>query len=353
MSYPDTYGKGAEVIKKKTKMQILSFFLFLVTVLAGIIISLLIVSSAKDLSFLKIFVYFFKATIIRPSGILNTLAKTTPLLIVSLGLLVAFKTSVWNIGAEGQMAMGIIATLGVALNMSAPALVTVILAFIISFIAGGVWAGFAGVAKAKWNVPEIPMTLMQNFVAMAIMAYMISGPLMTTEPGYARTAFIPENLRFPFIKDPLNTTFLFALALIPIIYWLMNKSVLGYKLSATGDNPRAAAIAGLHPKKMIIIAMVISGGISALAGTCLILGEYFFGVSGITSHYGFYAIICVLLAGGKVELVPLTSFFVAFVLMGSSAITNVGVPGPFVNLTMGIVFIAALARIIFEKALLK
>lgn len=340
-------------MKNKTRMKILSFILFIFMVLAGIIVSLLIVSSAKNLSFSEIFVYFFKATILRPSSLLNTLAKTTPLLIVSLGLLVAFKTSVWNIGAEGQMAMGIIATLCILLNMTSPALLSLILAFLASFVIGGVWAGIAGVAKAEWKVPEIPMTLMLNFVALAIMAYMISGPLMTSEPGYARTAFISENLKFPFIKDPLNTTFLFALAMIPIVYWLMNRSVLGYKMSATGQNPQAAAIAGLHPKKMIIVAMIISGGISAWGGTCLVVGEYFFGVSGITSHYGFYAIICVLLAEDKVELVPLTSFFVTIVLMGSAAITNVGVPGPFVNLTMGIVFIAALARITFEKVVFK
>jgi simple sugar transport system permease protein len=317
--------------------------------MGGIVLSMLVVSNIKHLSFVKLISYFFRSTLFRGSGILHTLAKTTPLLIVSLGLLVAFKASVWNIGAEGQIVFGIIGTLGATLFLDVPVFAKIIMAFLLSFLGGGVWAAIAGVFKAKWNVPEIPVTLMQNFLALALMSFLISGPWISPEPGYSRTSFLPQNVRFPFLIDPLNSTFLIALALVPVVYWLMNKSVLGYRLSATGASPSAAAVAGLNPKRTIVIGMFISGGICALAGSCLILGEYFFGVEGLSSGYGFYGIVSVLLAELNVIMVPFTSFFVAFVLMGSSAITNVGVPGPFVNLTMGIVFIAALIRIVIQK----
>ncbi len=348
---PATENRKAKLVDaKKLRTGALSLFLFLTIVLGGIVAALLVVSSVKGLEFTTVFGYFFKATITRPSGILNTLTKVTPLMIVSLGLLVAFKTSVWNIGAEGQIVMGIVGTLAIALNVHAPGVVNVILAFVASFVAGALWAGFAGALKARWNVPEIPVTLMQNFIAAALMSFLISGPWMTSEPGYARTPFIPDSMKFPLIRDPLSTTVVIAVLLVPIVYWLMNRSVVGYKLAATGENPSAAAAAGLNPRRMMVLGMILSGGICALAGTTLILGEYYFGVQGITSSYGFYAIVCVLLAEMNVLVVPLTAFFIAFVLMGSSAITNVGVPGPFVNLTMGIVFIAALVRIVFQKA---
>jgi len=333
------------------KERIVSILAFLLIVVGGIVLTLLIVANIRNLSFIKIFHYFFRSTLISSAGLLHTLAKTTPLLIVSLGLLVAFRASVWNIGAEGQIVFGIIGALGACLFINVPPFLKLILSFVLSFIGGGLWAAMAGALKAKWNVPEIPITLMQNFLALALMSYLISGPWISPEPGYARTSFIAENVRFPFLADPLNATFLVAVALVPIVYWLINKSVLGYRLSATGASPRAAAAAGLNPKKAVVVGMFLSGGICALAGTSLILGEYFFGVEGVTSNYGFYAIVCVLLAELKVELVPLTSFFVALVLMGSSSITNVGVPGPFVNLTMGIVFIAALIRIVVRKVI--
>jgi simple sugar transport system permease protein len=331
--------------------KIISVLAFLAIVIGGIVIALLIVSNMKDLSFVKILAYFFKSTLTSPSGVLNTLSKTTPLLIVSLGLVVAFKTSVWNIGAEGQMAFGIIAALGATLFLNVPSLVRIILAIVFGFIGGGLWAGLAGVLKATWKVPEIPITLMQNFIADAFMLYLISGPWMTSAAGYARTDFIPEGARFPFLARPLNTTFVLSLAIVPIVYWLMNRSELGYKLSATGQNASAAAVAGLKPGKMIIVAMVISGGICGIAGVSLVLGEYFFGVKGLTSQYGFYAIVCVLIAELRVGVIPFTAFFVAFVLMGSTAITNVGVPGPFVHLTMGILFISALMRIVLKKVI--
>jgi ABC-type uncharacterized transport system permease subunit len=329
--------------------KIAPFLVFLLIVIGGIVFSLLVVSNIRNLPFGKIFVYFFRSTLFRSSGLLNTLAVTTPLLIASLGLLVAFKASVWNIGAEGQIVFGIIGALGATLFLDVPVFAKIILAFLFSFIGGGVWAAIAGALKAKWNVPEIPITLMQNFIALALMSFLISGPWISPEPGYSRTSFIPANVRFPFLIDPLNSTFLIAVALVPVIYWLINRSVFGYKLSATGASQSAAAVAGLNPKKTIVVGMFISGGVCALAGACLVLGKYFFGVEGISASYGNYAIVAVLLAELKVEFVPLTSFFVAFVLMGSSAITNVGVPGPFVNLTMGIVFIAALIRIVLQK----
>ena len=136
--------------------------------------------------------YFFFSTIGSVSGLLSVLDRTTILLIVAAGLMIAFRCSTWNIGAEGQMAIGIVGALGVSLFLPLPGTLLIVLGFLVSFILGGLWGGIAGFLKAKWEVNEIPITLMQNFVALALLDYMVRGPWRSPEVALGRTPFISE-----------------------------------------------------------------------------------------------------------------------------------------------------------------
>ena len=324
--------------------------IFFAIIFFALFLALFFVSYANGLPFLEILAYFFTSSFFSISGLLNVLVKTTPLLIATLGTLIAFKCRIWNIGAEGQMALGVMMTLWASLFFDIPGILRIILAFVLSFLAGALWAALAGGFKAKWNVPEIPITLMQNFVALAVLNFLISGPWMPGDmPGYARTPALSEEVRFPFLAFPLNTTFLVSLVLVPIVYFLMYRSSLGYKLRATGESPKAANYSGMNSKKLIVITMFISGGLCALAGTTVVVGEYFFCVKGITGNLGFYAIVCALIARMRPELTPFTSFFVAAVIVGASALSIKGVPGQFVHLAVGILFIASLLETLYER----
>lgn len=339
-------------MQKKFRRILLSLIFIFIT-FGGIFLCLLPICQSKNLSIVEIFSYFLYSTIASPSGLSQTLMKTTPLLITTLGLCIAFKARVWNIGAEGQIALGVVASLGVCLFLPLPGIVKIVLAAALSFLFGAAWGGLAGYLKSKWSVPEIPITLMQNFVALAVMSFLIAGPWLSSQPGYAHTDSIPLGARLPYLAYPLNSSILVGILLIPIVFWVMNRSVFGFQLKATGYNPNAAAYGGINVKKIVIMCMFLSGGICALAGTSLILGEFFFGVKGITGNYGFYAIVSVLIAKLDPKLTLFTSFFVAMVLVGTNALTLKGIPGPFVHLSVGILFIGAVLVFLIEKLFAK
>ncbi len=335
-------GKLARLLSKP--------LLFLVIVFSAVSLGLLAISSFENVPFFDVSKAFFNGSFFSKSGILNSMTKTVPLLITSLGLLIAFKSKLWNVGGEGQIALGVIATLGVCLFIDLPSILIIILAFSLSFFLGGIWGSFAGFLKSKMEIHEIPITLMQNFIVLAFLSYLIAGPWNPAGLiAYPRTDFIPNSLRFPFIIEPLNTIFLFALALIPIIYLLMNKTCFGFKLNVVGKNPYAAEYAGINSGRITILAMFLSGAICGLAGTSLVVGEFFFGVGGITGNFGFYAIVCLLIARLRPELTLFTSFFVGGILMGAAALKSLGLSSAFANLSIGIVFVSTLILNILEK----
>jgi simple sugar transport system permease protein len=338
------------MFQKKTRGILLSLIFIFITFF-GIFLCLLPICQSKNLSIVEIFNYFLYSTITSPSGLAQTLMKTTPLLITSLGLCIAFKARVWNIGAEGQIAFGVIASLGTCLFLPLPGIIKIILAIVFSLLLGAAWGGVAGYLKSRWSVPEIPITLMQNFVALALMDFLIAGPWLSSQPGYAHTDPLPLDARLPYLAYPLNSSFLLGIILVPIVFWIMKRSVFGFQLKATGYNPIAANYGGINVKKIIVMSMFVSGGICALAGTSLVLGEFFFGVKGVTGNYGFYAIVSTLIARLDPKLTPFTSFFVALVLVGTNALTLKGIPGPFVHLSVGILFIGAVLIFLLEKVI--
>lgn len=282
---------------------------------------------------------FIEGTFGSAFGILSILRVTTGLVVVSLGLAVAFRVGVLNVGGDGQMLWGALATMAVALHLDLPAPLMIILIFILSFLAGGGWGLIAGFLKAKWGVHELVSTLMLNFVAIATMIEISSGPWQDPVVLIAMTKMIPESIRFPFISYPLNAVFIISLALIPVVYILMNRTVLGYKIKVVGSNIHAAENAGMSNKKIIMLCMFISGGICALSGSLLVLGQYFRAEANMTGKFGFYGIVAAVLGKCRPELMLVTSFILAFFITGTNSLRVLGVSGGFVDVIMGILFI--------------
>ncbi len=223
--------------------------------------------------------------------------------------------------------------------MGLPIFVVVPVAFIMSFIAGGLWGLIAGFLKAKWNVNEIVTTLMLNFVALATMVEVAGGPWRDPLVLIAKTRMIPEQVQLPFIVYPLNSTFIIALALIPIFYLLQNRTVLGYEMRLAGSNREAAAYAGVDNNKITMLCMFLSGGICALAGAMLVFGHFYRAESGMTGMYGFYAVVSTLLGRSKPQLMFFTSLIIAIILTGTHSLRVLGIPGSFTDVVIGILFI--------------
>jgi ABC-type uncharacterized transport system permease subunit len=323
----------------------LKSLLTLVALVLGLfIVSLVAISIFMNIDLGAVFYHVYESTVGTEFGFLSVLRRTTYLLIVSLGLAVAFSSGVWNIGGEGQILWGAILAAAVALLVALPAPAVIPLALIASFIAGALWGLIAGFLKARWNVNEIVSTMMLNFVATATMTQIAGGPLRDPVVLIAQTKMIPEELQFPFIVYPLNAAFVFALVLVPVVYVLMHKSVLGYKMRIVGGASTVAAAAGINTRRMVMISMFVSGGICALAGAMLVFGHFFRAQAAMTGLFGFYAIVSTLLGKSKPELMFFTSLLLSFIITGTESLRVLGVPGSFTQLVVGLMFIAAVLR---------
>jgi ABC-type uncharacterized transport system permease subunit len=299
-------------------------------------------SLSMGIPFVEILGLFIGSSVGSTDSVLRSLARTTPLLISTLGLLVAFKSGVWNIGGEGQIVLGAVVATGICLFLPVHPLIAVSLSLLASFVVGGAYAALAGFLKARWGVNEVVVTMMQNFVALALLQYLIDGPWNWGVGLYPRTALIPEGTRLPFIAPSLSSMFLVALALAYLTHVLMNRTVPGYEMRAMGDNRDAAFTHGVDVGGLTVLSMLVSGGICGLAGSGIVLGYFFRAQAGISGNYGFYAIASALIAGNRAALAPLSSLLIALVYEGTLGLTVLGIPHRLCEAIVGIVFIVVL-----------
>jgi simple sugar transport system permease protein len=330
---------------KRINMVLITLGIFLLC----IVISALVTSLYLNRGLLDILNYYLVSTVFSPAGILSVLRRTTYLLIIGLGLAIAIKCSMGNIGAEGQMAIGALTTAGICVFLNLPPVVLIIMAFALSLLLGGLWASIAGFLKMKWGIDEMIITVMQNFIALSLLLYLAGGPWKAPFALVEITPYINQGTQFPFLAYPLNTVFLIAVALVPAIYFFINKTQLGSELKAVGYNKTVSFSVGINVNRIIVLSMFLSGAICALAGTSMVVGEFFYVQRGITASYGFFGIIVALLVDAKPEMMPISAFLVAIVLSGGTALTVLGAPARLGEAIMGFLFIGVAARKILAR----
>lgn len=231
----------------------------------------------------------------------ESLLKATPLIIISLGISIAFTASVWNIGAEGQFYMGALAAAASAILLrQLPGYVLWPLTLLAAVLAGMLWAGVAGYLRARFGINEIIVTVMLNYVAMYFVQYMVAVPLRETQSkgmGYPQTDVIPHAIWLPRLAPGirLHVGFLIALILTALVYFLLRHTTIGYRLRAVGKNWRAAQHAGICVPGTLVLAMALSGAFAGLAGQLEVTGVHHRLLWGISPGYGFLAIIVTLL----------------------------------------------------------
>lgn len=268
----------------------------------------------------------------------DTLVKATPLILAGLGVTVAFRMKLWNIGAEGQLFMGAWAASGVALFVVTPEMprpVALFLMTLAGFAAGALWGAIPGILKAKLEVNEIISSLMLTYVATLFSSYFIYGPW--SAGGFGLTAPFPRNAWFPRLLDWADSVELFRgmTAHLGIFYgvvagvilWvLFKRSKWGFELKLIGDNPRAARYSGISIARHVVLTMVISGGLAGLAGMSEVAGVVHRFQENFSPGYGFTAIIVAWLA----QLNPLGVIVVGYLfgglLVGGDAIQPAGIP---------------------------
>jgi general nucleoside transport system permease protein len=246
------------------------------------------------------------AAAIRP--ITETLVSATPLIFTGLAVAVAFRTSVFNIGVEGQFILGAFgATVALLLLRGAPAPIPLIGATIAGVLTGAVWGFIPGFLKARTGAHEVITTIMLNYVAVQIVLFGLRSDFLRQEGSSQPISKVLTPIaRVPGILDPLGLPslrlhygFVLALIVAGLVSWFLFKTTKGFELRAAGFNLTAARYAGMSASGSIILAMAISGGLAALGGSMEVLGTVPQMSNDISSGFGFNAIALALLAGNR------------------------------------------------------
>lgn len=228
----------------------------------------------------------------------TTVTKTMPRLLAALGIALALRAGLWNIGAEGQLYVGALATTAVALyepDLGAPVMIAT--ALVAGALAGAGWAMIPGILRAKRGVSEVITSLMLVYIGIQLTNYVLESPW--AEPGstFPSSPYVPDGASLPTIVSGtlLNAGALVGLVLVAVAWFLMSRSTFGLRLNAIGGNERAARIAGVRVSLMIVLAMAASGAFAGLAGGMEVLGVRGRLVEGFSPGYGFEAIAIALL----------------------------------------------------------
>lgn len=285
---------------------------------------------------------------IRP--LTETLKFATPLIAAGLGVGLAFRAGLFNIGGQGQMLMAAAAAGYVATAWDLPFPLHLIVALIAGVVAGAIWAGIAGLLKARTGAHEVIVTIMLNHIAFYLLAWMLATQGLLQAPGSnnPKTAPMAESAVLPPILGPmykLHLGFLLALVAVAITWWLLERSSLGFRFRAVGENPAAARTAGISVGRMYFTVMLIAGALVGLAGVSQVLGTEPKGFSGgIDAGIGFDAITVALLGRSRpLGILWAGLLFGAFKTGGFTMQASQGVPIEIVLVVQSLIvlFIAA------------
>jgi simple sugar transport system permease protein len=229
-------------------------------------------------------------------GILFTIATAAPLILGGMAVGLGFKAGLFNIGAQGQFLMGALASAAVGAWMAgAPPIAAIPIAILSGALLGAAWGFIPGALKAWTGAHEVVTTIMLNFIAGAIIGYLITGPLEAPGFGFSRTGPL-GNAELPaFEGTTIHLGVLIAFALVPVVWWLLWRSTLGFEIRTVGANPDAARYAGMHPAMLTILTMSLCGMLAGLAGAGQILGISHFMTASYGTSIGFDSISIALL----------------------------------------------------------
>lgn len=279
----------------------------------------------------------------------NTLASAIPLILSGLGVAIAFKAGLFNIGAEGQYWIGSMGAVWIGYSIPGlPPVIHVALAFFVGMVLAGLWAGIIpGLAKALVGAHEVITTMMMSYIAIYLSHYMLeNGPMMA--PGYTpQSAVILPSAQLGIIVDRSQLSWGIAVALAAsiLVYGLINKTTMGFRLRTVGLNPRASHYAGINVSLHMVLALFLSGALAGLAGAVQMLGVQHRLYDSFSSGYGYTAIVVALLANNHPFGVILAAIFFAALSTGGQAMQIAsGVPAHLTEMISGIIIFLVAAK---------
>jgi len=356
----------------------------LIALLAALLVSAVLLL-ALNADPVKAYGSMFQGAFGTENAFAETLVKAIPLLFVGIGVCVAFRGGVTNIGGEGQMIAGAVVGTATALALGdSPGLVVIIVSLGAGFLAGALYGGLAGFLKAYFGVNEILSTIMLNQIAFLLMNYVLNGPLLDpTEIGtnhIPKTAKVVQAAQLPrlsivlpeavyntlhglgyggnaelFAKTRLHFGLILAIVLAFIVYMLLWRTTIGYRIRAVGQNERAARYAGINAKRQMILAMFLAGGCAGLAGVVQVLGLQYRlqtdgSATGFTANAGFNGIVAALFGGlNPIGVIPASIFFGGLLVGAQKMQRDMGIPAALITAINGLIVIFVVSSQLFVK----
>ena len=298
------------------------------------------------------------------NALADTIVRATPLLLVALGICIAFRAGVINIGGEGQLVAG--AILGTLVGLwfpDAPGIVIIPVALVAGFIGGAIWGGIPGILKAYYNVNEILSTIMLNIIAVQGMNYLLRGPMI--DPAQASLASrIPQTARLAqafdlprWVPTRLHMGALLAVILAFVVYIFLWRTTIGYRIRAVGLNPDASRYAGINVKRNVVLALLLSGAFAGLAGAVQVYGVHHRmftdgSLAGFTGSAGFNGIVTALFGKlNPIGAIPAAFIFGALIVGANSLQRAMQVPAALITALNGLVVVFVVSSDIFSRRL--
>lgn len=344
----------------------------IIAILFGFIVASVILAVAGYNPFETIAV-MFKGIFARPKSITNVIIKATPIILTGLSVAFAFKTGLFNIGAEGQYIAGTVAATVVGVSLNLPAFIQVPVVILSGIVAGAILGGLVGFLKAKFGIHEVITSIMFNWICFYLQNY-IANSEMFHKPNTSGTYPVNESsytmllykwktskegikalkgnnvLSDILLKTDLNYGIVIAIIMAILISVLLYKTTKGFELRSVGFNPNASQCAGINVRKNILQSMLIAGAISGLAGALTITGISPHNISTISvfENNGFNGLSVALIAGSSpIGCVFAGLLFSGLLFGGQSVQSEVGAPSEIINIMIGtIVFFVALTTIV-------
>lgn len=344
---------------ERRRRQIIEVLLSVLVIVIAVIFGGLLVLTSKNDPIAAYRTILF-STFGSPSKILYTLSQSGPLIIVSIGIMLAFKASFWNCGGEGQILLGAMTGLIVAYEANvALAPVSIFLGFFGAFLSGGLWAALSGFLKVRYRVDDIVSSFMLSLIAGLVVDYLVRVPFAS--PNHAMSALasvtLPASAVFPGIGG-LNGVFILSLILAAFMYVVMTRTKIGFRIRVMGSNmDTAIAYFGKsYTNNLFILSSFISGGIIGIGGMTILsafTGDILAGATSgayaagsFTNSYGFIAWAIVFLAGfNAIAIIPASIFFVALVIGGLGLLVINNIPSSLTLSITGITILFIAARV--------
>ena len=278
------------------------------------IVCALMLKSA-DVEVIKAFGLLFSGAFGSWKATVKTLVKATPMILTGLAVTVAFRAKIWNIGAEGQLFAGAIASYwAYSVFLGVPSIIMFLIVLLAGFTGGALYGGLAGYLKARFELNEVLSTVMLNYVIRYLLSFLlISTSWRDPSSFYQQTVRVVQEAKYPLIFSisRLHLGFAVALLLAVVVYIFLKRTSLGYEIRAIGNNPKASRFKGIDTTRTIIIVMLISGGLAGLAGAGEVFGVHYRLKPDISVGFGFLGIVIAMISA----LNPLT-VIVSAILFG-------------------------------------